>query len=296
MVQPVVPVLARALLVLALIPPAAAVIGSPAGAGPPQTTLLWPKGAPGSEGKTGDEHVRIYEPTGDHIISNVHRPSVTVYLPSKPNGAALLIIPGGGHREIWIDHEGHNVAKWAIEHGIAGIVLKYRLAREDGSTYQVERESLADVQRAIRLIRSRAAGWHIDPERVGVIGFSAGGELAMLAGTRYAPGDPASADPIEREPCKPAFEALVYPATPRDHRITKDTPPTFLLGGESDPISEGLPKLYQEFKDAGVPVELHMLAGVGHGFGIRPNNPRHISLWLDEFDAWLDDRGLFKSH
>src|SRR5580693_4626611 len=168
---------------------------------------LWPNGAPGSEGKTAAESVRIAAPGGDHIVSSVHNPSITVYLPkANASGAAVVIAPGGGHSELWVDHEGYNVAEWLSDHGVAGVVLKYRLAREKGSTYTVEGDALADTQRALRVVRSRAAEWGVDPERIGVMGFSAGGELAALAGSRY--GDaPAAGDDISRLSDKPAFQA-----------------------------------------------------------------------------------------
>src|SRR6187399_3327832 len=141
--------------------------------------LLWPNGAPGSEGKTSKEKIRIAE-TGDHVVSNIHFPSLTIYLPDKnaATGTAVIVAPGGGHRELWIDHEGYDVAAWLRDHGIAAFVLKYRLARETNSTYKVDVHALADAQRALRLVRSRAEEWHIDPSRVGIMGFSAGGELA----------------------------------------------------------------------------------------------------------------------
>src|ERR1700683_1862928 len=147
-------------------------------------------GAPGSEGKPPREAVRT-TPQGEHLLPSIHRPSVTVYLPSKETatGAAVVIAPGGGHSELWADHEGINMAVFLSNHGVAGIVLKYRLAREKDSTYKVEVEALADTQRAIRLTRSRAAEWGINPDRVGVMGFSAGGELAALAATRYDSGN-----------------------------------------------------------------------------------------------------------
>ena len=165
----------------------------------PSVVYLWPGGAPGSEGKSGDEKVQV-QPAGDHVISNVHKPSVTVYLPSKETatGAAIVIAPGGGHSTLWVDHEGYNIAKWLSDHGIAGFVLKYRLAREPGSTYTVEGTSLADTQRAIRLVKSRAAEWGVDANRVGVIGFSAGGELAALAATHIDAGKADAPDPIDR--------------------------------------------------------------------------------------------------
>src|SRR5580700_1917392 len=136
-----------------------------AAAADPQVILLWPNGAPGSEGKTAEETTRVAAPGGDHVVAGVHHPSITAYLPSKETatGAAVVIAPGGGHSELWMDHEGYNVAKWLSEHGVAGFVLKYRLAREKGSTYKVEGESLADTQRAIRLVRNRAAEWGVEP-------------------------------------------------------------------------------------------------------------------------------------
>ncbi len=122
----------------------------------PQSILLWPNGAPGSQGKTADELVRLTE-QGEHIISRVHRPSITPYLPAAATatGAAVIVIPGGGHRELWMDHEGYRVGGWLSDHGVAAFVLKYRLAHEEGSTYTVLGDALGDVQRAIRLVRSR---------------------------------------------------------------------------------------------------------------------------------------------
>src|ERR1700722_9863104 len=185
---------------------------------------LWPNGAPGSEGKTAAESVRIAAPGGDHVVSGVHNPSITVYLPkADASGAAVVIAPGGGHSELWVDHEGYNVAEWLSDRGVAGVVLKYRLAREKGSTYTVEGDALADTQRAIRVTRSRAAEWGIDPERIGVMGFSAGGELAALAGSRYSEALPAS-DDVSRLSAKPAFQALIFPAIPRDMKFSKESP------------------------------------------------------------------------
>lgn len=173
----------------------------------PQVILLWPGGTLGSEGKTAEEAVRL-SPGGERVVSSVHHPSVTGYLPAKEaaTGAAVIIAPGGGHRELWTDHEGHNVARWLSERGVAGFVLKYRLARERDSAYTVEGHALADTQRAIRLVRKRALEWGLNPECIGVMGFSAGGELAALAGTRYTPGTEGATDPVEREGSRPAFQ------------------------------------------------------------------------------------------
>jgi len=262
---------------------------------------LWPGTPPGSEGKTSDETVRINE-SGDHIVSNIHHPSITPYLPAKDKatGAAVIVAPGGGHRELWMDHEGYNIGAWLSEHGVAAFILKYRLARENGSTYTVEGTELADIQRAIRLVRSRAAEWGVDPERIGVMGFSAGGEIAALAATRYDAGMPGpgnSADAVDRESSKPAFQALIYPAIPHDMNLSKQTPPAFLVCGEDDSadIAQGLPQLFVSLKEAGVSAELHVFAHTGHGFGVRAGNRPPVSGWMELFIEWLSVEGMLKS-
>src|SRR6266536_2607733 len=161
--------------------------------------LLWPNGAPGSEGKTGDEKVRITD-SGEHVLSDIHKPGITPYLPKadKATGCAVIIAPGGAHRELWSDHEGHNVARWLSERGIAAFVLKYRLARETNSTYTVDDHALADMQRALRLVRCRALERGIATNRIGVMGFSAGGEVTFLAAQRFDPGTPDAGDIVER--------------------------------------------------------------------------------------------------
>ena len=256
----------------------------------PQAILLWPNGAPGSEGKNSEEIVRLNE-NGEHIVSAIHQPSIIPYLPAKDRftAAAVIIAPGGGHKELWMDHEGYNVAQWLCDHGVAAFVLKYRLAREPGSTYTIEGNALLDIKRAIRLVRSRAAEWGVDPRRIGVMGFSAGGEVTALAGTRYDNGISSAADPVERESSKPAFQALLYPAIPHDMRLSKQTPPAFLACGEDDrqDIAQGLPELYLALKRAGVSAELHVYAGVGHGFGVRDSNGPAVSGWTQLFLDWL---------
>jgi len=265
----------------------------------PPVVYLWPDGAPGSEGKTGEEHVQV-QPAGDHVISNVHKPSITVFLPSKETatGAGIVIATGGGHSTLWVDHEGYNVAKWLQEHGVAGFVLKYRLAREKGSTYTVEGTSLADTQRAIRLVKSKSSEWGIDPARIGVIGFSAGGELAALAATHIDEGKPSATDPIDRLSSKPAFFGLMYPALPHDMPLSKDTPPGFFVCGENDrqDISQGLPELYLAMKKAGAQAELHVYTKVGHGFGVRATTKGPVAQWPQRFYDWMDNRGLLKSN
>ena len=257
--------------------------------------LLWPGGAPGSEGRTAEEKV-VTSAGGERQVSSVHKPSITPFLPpkDKSTGAAVLVIPGGGHRVLCVDHAGAFVAEWLAAHGIAAFVLKHRLAREEGSTYTIERDALADTQRAMRLIRSRAAEWGVDPARLGAVGFSAGGELVALAWMRPSEGAAEAADPIERQSARPAFQGLIYPGRSGDVVPGKDAPPAFLACGEKDrqDIAEGLAEMYLRFKRAGVSAELHVYAGVGHGFGLRPTMKGPLAGWPDRFAEWLDGRGF----
>jgi acetyl esterase/lipase len=257
-----------------------------------EVRLLWPNGAPGTPVNVGKEMVRLTD-RGEQIVSNVHAPAVTVYLPvhGKRTGTSVIVIPGGGHTELWMDHEGYRVADFLANHGIAAFVLKYRLARARGSPYTVEGHALADVQRAIRLVRSQAARWQLDPRRVGVMGFSAGGELAALAASRYDSGAPGSADPVERPSSRPSFQALLYPAIPLGLKFSPETPPAFLLGGAEDepPISQGLAELYLALRRAGGHAELHLYEGVGHGFGLRADNTGPSAEWPQRFLEWLSE-------
>jgi acetyl esterase/lipase len=255
-----------------------------------ETRLLWPNGAPGSPASVSEEKIRLSD-RGEHIVSNVHAPSVTVYLPpaGKGTGSSVIVIPGGGHTELWMDHEGYRVAEFLANHGIAAFVLKYRLAREKGSIYTVENHALADVQRAIRLVRSRSAQWQLDPRRVGVMGFSAGGELAALAASRYDKGTPDSDDSVDKQSSRPSFQALLYPAIPSGLNFSTETPPAFLLGGAEDQtaISQGLAELYLALRRAGAHAELHIYEGVGHGFGVRVDDTGPIAEWPQRFLEWL---------
>jgi endo-1,4-beta-xylanase len=236
--------------------------------------------------------------SGELSVSGVHNPSITPYLPTKDKatGLAILVIPGGGHRVLAITHEGYNVAEWLRERGIAAFVLKHRLAREAGSTYQIDVESFADTTRALRLIRSRAAEWGIDPRRVGALGFSAGGELVSMVSTRVDAGDAAAADPVARQDSKPNFQALIYPGRSGDIQPTKDSPPVFLAAAYNDrqDISEGLAEAYLRFKRAGVPAELHIYATGGHGFGQRATNTRPVGKWMLRFEEWLAESGFLR--
>ena len=264
---------------------------------PPAAIPLWAEGTPGSADKPTSEVV-VESANGELRVSGIHHPSLTPYVPpkEKATGLAILIVPGGGHRFLSITHEGYRVGQWLRDQGIAAFVLKHRLAREAGSTYQVEVESLADTQRAIRLIRSRAAEWGIDPRRVGALGFSAGGELVWLASARFDGGDASASDPIARQPSKPDFQALIYPGRAAGIQPTKESPPAFLVAAYDDrpDIAEGIAEAYLRFKRAGVPAELHLYSTGGHGFGQRITNTRPIGHWLARFQDWLADGGWLR--
>jgi acetyl esterase/lipase len=257
-----------------------------AAAGDPSTVTLWESGAPGSESRRAMPETAV-----GANLAGIHNPSLLVFLPDKgqSTGDAVVVLPGGGHRVLVIEKEGLTIARWLASHGIAAFVLKYRLAHEAGSTYRVEVESLQDVQRAVRTVRHRAAAWAVAPDRIGVLGFSAGGELAALAAMHPDAGNAKASDPVERESARPSFQALIYPGASQAIAPGKDAPPAFIVAGFDDrpDISEGVARAYLAFKQVGVPAELHIYAGVGHGFALRPGP---AAGWIARFADWLGER------
>ncbi len=263
----------------------------------PVAVPLWPAGAPGSEARRTEP-----EKIAGTNVSNIHAPSVLVYLPAKDTatGCAVIVAPGGGHARLAFQHEGTAVGEWLAARGVAAFVLKYRLAKDDAvpagqaQPYTVDRDALADAQRALRLVRARAGEWGVRPAAVGIIGFSAGGEVALLAATRGADGKPDAADPVDRQSARADFYGLIYPGgLPRtDIVVTKETPPVFLTAGYGDRqnISEGLAEFYLKTKRAGASAELMMFAGAGHGFGVRAANKSPAGAWIVRFHEWLADR------
>ena len=281
-------------MMLALAMTFAMATGQGIAAGVPEEIRLWPNGAPGSEGKSGAETL-VQNPDGLRRVATIHNPSITVFPPSKAaaTGAGVIVMPGGGHRYVTIENEGFAVAKWLAERGVAAFVLKYRLAREEGSTYTMEQHAVADAQRAIRLVRSRAREWNLDPARVGVMGFSAGAQLAFYAATRFDAGKPQAGDSIERESSRPAFQALIYSGSVDvPAPMPSDIPPAFFLVALDDktPARTSV-DVFQKLRDAGASAELHVYASGGHGFGMK-DRPLPITAWPSRFLEWMADRGF----
>ena len=259
--------------------------------------LLWPGGAPGSEGKNGEEKVST-SARGEISISNVHHPSITPYFPpkEKATGVAVIIAPGGGHTSLKMDYEGSNIAKFFNERGITAFVLKYRLAKEPGSVYTVDEHAFADMQRSIRLVKSRAKEWGLDTARIGVLGYSAGGELAGLSAMKFDSGKQNSTDIIERQNSRPTFQVLVYPGGITRLAPVKNSPPLFITGGymDRDEIAKGMALLYLKYKEAGIPAELHIYSTAVHGFGVRENTKGAVAGWPYRLYDWLFDMNILK--
>jgi len=209
----------------------------------------------------------------------------------------VVICPGGGHQYLVMDLEGSLVAQRLNAMGIAAFILKSRLARAPGSTYTVEEHSLRDAQRAIRLVRSRAVEWKIKPDRVGIMGFSAGGELAGLAATRFDSVEAKPSDPIDGQSSRPDFAVLVYGGV-RGERLTipKNTPPTFLVVADDDRPAAMVAEYYAKLKAQSIPAEVHIYLKGGHGFGMTGRTPAFkdlpVSRWPEQFQAWMADSGL----
>ena len=251
---------------------------------------MWPDGAPGAERRHGEP-----EKLKDVYVSNVHDPSLTVLRadPRHANGAAVIVVPGGGHRMLVFQNEGVMAAKNLNRIGVTAFVLKYRLARDEGSTYSIEGDAANDLRRAVRWVRAHAADYGVDPHRLGVMGFSAGGELVSLVADNPAP-PVQPRDAVDRQDGRPDFQVLVYPG-PLGYpaKAAKGAPPAFLVAGSRDtccmPPTIGL---YQQLVAAGVSAELHLYADTDHAFNVGQRGER-VSLqhWPDRLADWLADGG-----
>ena len=274
---------------------ASALISYPAAAqfkpAEPVTHALWPNGAPGSERRRGEP-----EQAQDYWVKNVHNPSLTVFRadPRHANGASIVVIPGGGQRIIVWTTEGVNIARALNRYGITVFVLKYRLAREEGSTYTIEGDAANDARRAIRWVRAHAGDYNIDPKRVGAMGFSAGGELVSLIADNPDPGTYKAVDTIDRQSARPDFQVQIFPGPLGiPGKAVNGAPPAFLAAGSIDPCCAApTVTLYEQLRKAGVPAELHMYANAGHAFNLDETNLLSVIRWPDQLAAWLADSGF----
>jgi acetyl esterase/lipase len=275
-----------------------AVSSHPVNAADAKAELLWPDGAPGAKGS-----------------APMDKPSITVHLapPEKANGAAVVICPGGGYGALMMSYEGHDVAKWLNEQGVAGIVLQYRIA------FYQHPAPLDDAKRAMRMVRAHAADWKIDPKRIGVMGFSAGGHLASTIGTHFDAGNPNAADPIERVDCRPDFLVLVYPVITMDlkthggsrerllgrnpsaedikllsneKQVTDKTPPAFLVHSKLDKVVpvDNSRMFFEALKAHNIPAEFLEMPTGDHGLGCGKGEL--WTEWQEKCLAWMKNRGI----
>lgn len=288
------------------------VLGAPAPSSEdqPLELLLWPEGTPGAPAAPTPEEVTGAE-KGDRHVRNVHAPSITVYRPANGGAGrpALVVAPGGGYGVLALDKEGHDIARWLAEQGVVGVVLKYRLPRPKGHVYGHE-APLADAARALALVRANAEAWGVDPARVGIMGFSAGGHLAASASVQLKEGGP-------------DFTALIYPVVSflpgighdgsrnnllgpdapeelvqrfsSELQVTKDTPPAFLVHTADDWVrSVNSLRYASALQEAGVRAELHLFHEGGHGYGMRrPDLP--VGQWPALLTAWMRSTGLLEA-
>lgn len=258
-----------------------------------QVIPLWPKGAPGFESRRNEA-----EQHKDWWYRNIHNPTLTVYTPisGKANGTAVIVAAGGGHRELVFNPEGVEPAQYLASLGITAFALKYRLFREPGSPYTMD-NTAEDIRRAMRTVRSRAAEWQIDPQRIGVMGWSAGGEVAALVAYPPVGGDPQAKDPVERTSARPDFEILVYPGPAGiPDTIPADAPPLFLVGAADDEyVADVMFDLARKYHAAHASIETHIYAQGKHAFNMGQRSDyvavRH---WPQRLADWLEDRGLTK--
>ncbi len=254
---------------------------------------LWEHGAPGFESRRNEP-----EQAKDWWVRNIHNPSVTVFRPpaGKANGCAVIVAPGGGFRELVFHAEGEQAAEFLNSIGVTVFALKYRLPNEAGSPYTMEHVR-ADALRAVRLVRSRAREFGVDPQRIGMLGFSAGGGVVMLVAFGQNPGDPQAVDPIDRASGRLNFQMLVYPGGRVPGAIPDDAPPAWLLCANDDDYDcdDVTMALVERFRAAKVPVELHLLARGKHAFNMGDRSEfLAVRGWPQRLADWLADSGFLK--
>jgi len=263
---------------------------------------LWPHGAPGARPNAGAE--ADMTTAKDNVIAgkplirlgNVSTPTLTIYSPTVKNtGAAIVVFPGGGYRIVAIDLEGTEVCDWLTSVGITCVLVKYRVP--DSGPYPKSSAALQDAQRALGIARAHATEWHIDPQRIGVLGFSAGGHLSAALSTHFEQRLYDPVDAADQVNCRPDFAVIVYPgylalseqnfAPNADIHVTEKTPPTFLVQAEDDPVHvENSTFYFLALKNAKVPAEMHLYARGGHGYGLR-RTELPVTAWPKLVETWL---------
>lgn len=291
----------------------------------PVVVPLWPAGPMESSGLNETEEIKDYGSPDNHnrSVRNITEPDLEIFRAVKPNGCGVVIIPGGGYYAETMDGEGRDVARWFNSIGVNAFVLKYRLPNTTTHRFGPE-IPLRDAQRALRLVRSHAEEWGVQSDRIGVLGFSAGGHLASTLGTHFDAGNSGAADSVDRASCRPDFLVLGYPVisidatithagsrnellgkNPSDDlierfsnelHVTTNTPPVFIFCASDDngvKVDNSL-CFYNAARAAGVSAELHIFEKGGHGFGINPNNRAGTS-WPPLVESWLHERGLLET-
>ena len=267
---------------------------------------VWPnKKAPGETAELPPEKFQDQRPGEKQVarLTNVTEPTLTVYAPEKDkaNGTSVIICPGGGYSILAWDLEGTEVAEWLNRHGVTAIVLKYRVPKRQNEAPHVA--PLKDAQRAVSIVRSKAKELGIDEQKIGILGFSAGGHLAAMTSMHFDQRTYDKLDALDDISCRPDFAVLVYPAyltnkeqteLSPDVKISEQTPPMFLAHAGDDPVTPlSSVLLYAALKRANVPAELHVYATGGHGYGLRADHATGAN-WSLRCEEWLKGRGLIK--
>jgi acetyl esterase/lipase len=280
-----------------------------AAADKPLVLDLWPGPVPGETGQIGEEKLLDQKPNEKPVkrLTDISKPTITVLRPAKEKdtGTAVLIAPGGGYNILAWDLEGEEVADWLNSIGVTGVVLKYRVPRRpDQPKDKPPVGALQDAQRALSLVRAKSKEWGIDPQRIGMLGFSAGGHLTAWASTNFDKRAYEVVDETDKVSCRPDFAVLLYPGgvVTRDKkdelspeiRVTSQTPPAFLAHAGDDRVpAENSVQYYLALRKVAVPAELHVYASGGHGFGLRPSE-KPCSTWPQRCAEWMRDQGLLK--
>jgi acetyl esterase/lipase len=270
---------------------------------------IWGGAVPDARQVSGPEYATNI-PTADGkswvAVVNVTQPTMTVYSPKRKNiGVAMLVFPGGGYNCLAIDLEGTEICDWLTSKGITAVLLKYRVPSKEPGLYGESSRALEDAQRTLSLVRYNAGEWHIDPHKVGVIGFSAGGHMVTATSTHFDHRSYAAVDAADTESCRPDFGIALYPghlwmeengfALNPNVPVTGNTPPTFIVQAENDPVDSVNNSLvyFAALKKAKVPVEMHLYAEGGHGFGLR-HRDLPIGTWPELVEKWLETIGMMK--